>query len=427
MARLDPYEVYTGLWTHSRYGLYVSAQRERSTVDPAHRSIHPNIPGVPWYAALLIAVTATAIGYGIDAGHKELTHVFAGFYIAGCVAAVLAVRQDGVFTTIIQPPLILFGAVPGAYWLFHDAKVGHLKDLLINCGYPLIERFPLMLGTAGGVLAIGLARWYYGTFQRTAETASPSGDAAGAPAADVKSFFSSIGAKLQSMVSPDSDADETDDASDARRSRPARSSAKTRRTTRSTRSSTRSARSRHARELDDAGEPVERPRRTTRRSPASARDYDAAAGRDYESAEPPRRSRRRPRPEADPELRGQPPREARREPRTRRSPYERPAPRSSRFDGYDRYDPPSAPEHSGRYDGRYAAPEPHESPYEPRRRRPPPNGNNGTHHPISQVRYRGAAGPDQPRAEPRGERRSRSRTPGESQGRPPAESWEYDG
>ena len=121
---------------------------------------------MPWWTALLIAVTGTAIGYGIDAGHKELTHVFAGLYIAGCVVAVLAVRQSGVFTAVIQPPLILFCAVPGAYWLFHGGKVGNVKDLLINCGYPLIERFPLMLGTAGGVLLIGLVRWYFGGSQR---------------------------------------------------------------------------------------------------------------------------------------------------------------------------------------------------------------------------------------------------------------------
>ena len=138
---------------------------------------------MPWWAALVIAVTATAIGYAIDAGsgHKELTHVFAGFYIAGCVAAVLAVRQDGVFTAIIQPPLILFCAVPGAYWMFHGRKVGNLKDLLINCGYPLIERFPLMLGTAGGVLLIGLVRWYFGKSQPTTATADSrrSGDDTG--------------------------------------------------------------------------------------------------------------------------------------------------------------------------------------------------------------------------------------------------------
>ncbi|MGV0693889.1 MULTISPECIES: DUF6542 domain-containing protein [Mycobacterium] len=380
----------------------MSAQRASATVDGAHRSVHPNIPGAPWYAALLIAVTATAIGYGIDAGHKELTHVFAGFYIAGCVAAVLAVRQDGIFTTIIQPPLILFCAVPGAYWLFHDAKIGRLKDLLINCGYPLIERFPLMLGTAGAVLAIGLARWYFGNAQGTKAT-STSTDSAGATGVHVKSFFNSIGAKLQSALQPD--ADDTDEATESRRGRTSGSSARTRRTARDGRSSTRS-RSRHARpSLDDESvERPERPRRSTRRNAAAARDYDA---------EPPRRSRRRPRPEGDPDLRGQTPREPRREPRTRRNPYERPydrpAPRGSRFDGFEPY--------GDRY-------EESREPYEPRRRRPPSTGSGGTHHPISQVRYRGGT-QDQPR-EPHTERRSRSRTPGRAHGRPAAESWEYD-
>ncbi|HEX5252540.1 MAG TPA: DUF6542 domain-containing protein [Mycobacterium sp.] len=401
----------------------MSAQRASSTVEGAHRSIHPNIPGVPWYAALLIAVSATAIGYGIDAGHKELTHVFAGFYIAGCVAAVLAVRQDGIFTTIIQPPLILFGAVPGAYWLFHDAKVGRLKDLLINCGYPLIERFPLMLGTAGGVLAIGLTRWYFGNTYKKSTTADTSEDAPGAASVGVKSFFNGIVAKAQSALQSDNDADDADDTAGSRRGRTSGSSSRTRRTTRSTRSATRSARtrSRHSRELlGDESETIEqseRPRRSTRRGAASARDYDAG--------EPPRRPRRRPRPDADPDPRGQSPREARREPRTRRNPYERPTPRSSRFDGLesygDRYDPPSGTNFGGRYDSRYESREPYEPSYEPRRRRPPSNGSNGTHHPISQVRYRGAGSQDPPR-EPHTERRSRSRTPGRS----PAESWEYD-
>lgn len=401
-------------------------------MEGAHRSIHPNIPGVPWYAALLIAVTATAIGYGIDAGHKELTHVFAGFYIAGCVAAVLAVRQDGIFTTIIQPPLILFGAVPGAYWLFHDAKVGHLKDLLINCGYPLIERFPLMLGTAGGVLAIGLARWYFGNAyfgnaDKDSATANASEEAAGGAGVDVKSFFNSIVAKAQAVLQPDTDADD-DEATDSRRERRSGSSSRARRTTRSTRSSTRSARarSRHSREpLGDGSDPVERPERprrsSTRRSAASARDYDPA--------EPARRPRRRPRPDADADPRGQSSREARREPRSRRNPYERPTPRSSRFDGFesygDRYDPPSGPTSGGRYGSRYDAREPYEPSSEPRRRRPPSNGSTGTHHPISQVRYRGAGSQDPPR-EPHTERRSRSRTPGRTHGRSPAESWEYD-
>ena len=178
-------------------------------VEPSHRSIHPNIPGLPWWAALLIATTATAVGYAIDAGsgHKDLTDVFAVLYIAGCVVAVLVVRQSGVFTAVIQPPLILFCAVPGAYWLFHGGKVGNLKDLLINCGYPLIERFPLMLGTAGGVLLIGLIRWYFGLTQRPTNSTD---DVADSPSTtETKSVISGIAAKLASILGRDAD-DEDD-------------------------------------------------------------------------------------------------------------------------------------------------------------------------------------------------------------------------
>jgi hypothetical protein len=390
-------------------------------VEATRRSIHPDIPGVPWWAALLIAITGTAIGYAIDAGsgHKELTHVFAGLYIAGCVAAVAAVRQEGLFTAIIQPPLILFCAVPGAYWLFHGRKVGHLKDLLIDCGYPLIERFPLMLGTAGGVLLIGLVRWYVGMSHRTTvAAATTTDDTATATDTDAKSFLSVIAAKLNSILHVDSAEDDADEApsADSKRTRATtrKAAPKTSRAARSSRSTTRStrSRSRYARPpLEDQNEPVvERPRRRRQAPP-----------RDFDPADPPRRSRRRPRPQGDPDLRAQPPREIRRDPRTRRNPYERPVPRSSRFDGYDRYEPSRTPEHFNRY-------EPHEpyGPYEPsyeppRRRGAAPGGPNGadpTHHPISRVRYRGSAPDD----EPRPERRSRSRAPG----RPPAESGEYD-
>jgi len=375
-------------------------------VEASHRSIHPNIPGVPWWTALLIAITATAVGYGIDAGHKELTHVFAGCYITGCVAAVLAVRQEGLFTAIIQPPLILFCAVPGAYYLFHDGKIGHLKDLLINCGYPLIERFPLMLGTAGAVLLIGLVRWYFGMSQRTA---SATDDAAGADSSTAHSPFGGLAAKLHSILRPESPEEA---AAATRRGRTLATAAKSRRATRAGRSTAGATRthSRHTRPpLDDAQDPGERPRRSGRRGPAPARDYD----------QPPRRSRRRPRPDTDPDPRDQPPRGGRREPRPRRSPYERPAARGGRFDDYDMYDRPGAA-------GRYSPYEPDDSydpAYEPKRRRTT-SGANPSHHPISQVRYRGAAAGEPTRADPRGQYRPRSRANGN--GRSPAESWEYD-
>ncbi|HZC51119.1 MAG TPA: DUF6542 domain-containing protein [Mycobacterium sp.] len=402
------------------------AERARSAVERTHRSVHPNIPGVPWWGALVIAITATAVGYAIDAGsgHKELTHVFAGLYIVGCLAAVLAVRQEGLFTAIIQPPLILFCAVPGAYWMFHGRKIGHLKDLLINCGYPLIERFPLMLGTAGAVLLIGLLRWYSGTSNRTTLAASNTDDTAGA--ANRKSFFGGVTAKLNSYLglgSEDDDADEAASAGSKRARASARKDApRSGRAARGDRSATRSTRTRNRQtrpSLDDPDQPVtERPRRPSRRGQTSARDFDAA--------DQPRRSRRRPRPEGDPDGQAQPPRENRRDPRTRRNPYERPAPRTSRFDDYDRYEPPGTPDRFGRYDPY----EPYEPSYDaPRRRRGTREGSNGTdpmHHPISRVRYRGEASLDQPRAEPRPERRGRSRAHGRSQGRPPADSWEYD-
>jgi hypothetical protein len=354
---------------------------------------------VPWWAALLIAVSATAIGYAVDSamGHKDLTHIFAGFYIAGCVAAVLAVRQDGVFTAIIQPPLILFCAVPGAYWMFHGRKLGNLKDLLINCGYPLIERFPLMLGTAGGVLLIGLVRWYFGRSQN-AVAEGGSQDAAAETSREARSF-TGIGAKLNSLLGLGPRQDDAEEAPAAGSKRPrsasrsAKSAARDGRTARGSRSAARPSRShsRHGRPpLDDESDPrdatAERPRR---RRPAAPRDYDPA--------EPPPRPRRRQRPPADPD-----PREPRREPRARRDPYDRPAPRSSRFDGYEPYEPP------GRFD-RYES-------YEPRPRRSAPSGNgNSTHHPISRVRYRG----EEPLNEPRGPSGARRGFP--------AESWEFEG
>ncbi len=89
-------------------------------------------------------------GFAIDAGsgHRELTFLFAALYVIGCVAAVLAVRQSGLFTAVVQPPLVLFIAVPTAYFLFHHAEIHGVKDILINCGYPLIERFLLMFMTS---------------------------------------------------------------------------------------------------------------------------------------------------------------------------------------------------------------------------------------------------------------------------------------
>ena len=119
---------------------------------------------------MLLAVTATLVGFAIEvgSGHRELGTVFAFCYVVGCLGAVLAVRHCSVFTAVIQPPLILFVAVPLAYFLMHGSELSGLKGFLITCGYPLIERFPLMLFTSAAVLLIGMMRWYFATAVREA-------------------------------------------------------------------------------------------------------------------------------------------------------------------------------------------------------------------------------------------------------------------
>ena len=158
----------------------MSGQRTRSVLDADHRSAFPNVRGVPWWGAVLIAVTATAAGFAYDAGssNKELSTVFAALYVTGCVTAVLAVRRSGIFTAVVQPPLILFVSVPGAYFLFHGARWTGVKDILINCGYPLIERFLLMLSTSAVVLVIGVIRRYLGKSKRSAADSDTAGEAA---------------------------------------------------------------------------------------------------------------------------------------------------------------------------------------------------------------------------------------------------------
>ena len=378
----------TRVCADSRYGLPVSAQRAASAVATSDRSILPKISGVPWWAAVAIAVTATAIGFAFDVGSgtKELTIVFAASYVAGCVAAVLAVRQSGVFTAVIQPPLLLFCAVPGAYWLFHGAKIAGVKDVLINCGYPLIERFPLMVCTSAGVLVIGVMRWYLGTLDRSGAITDTQ-IAADADAGERRN--GGLGAKLAAILGR-GDTGEADEpaprttrrvrqVSEApRRSRSGRSARSTSgsRSGSSARAAARRsapARSKPIRpDLDDAADATRD--HAGRRRPRPIRDIDA-------DAEP----RRRPRSVRDPDLRSQPPREVRRDPHTR---YGRAVARDSRFDPYESTEP---------YDP-------------PPRRRPASEAavtrTGSTHHPISQVRYRGAS-----------TRQAQSSA---------AESWDYD-
>ncbi|MBS9534694.1 hypothetical protein KIH27_13960 [Mycobacterium sp. M1] len=406
----------------------MSAQRVGSAVAADHRSVLPSVPGLPWWGAVAVALFASAVGFAFDAGSgdKELTTVFTTLYVLGCVVAVLAVRQSGVFTAVIQPPLILFCTVPGAYWLFHGAGFPGVKNILINCGYPLIERFPLMLFTAAAVLLLGMIRWYLGMMTRSAkDLAAGAGETAGRGSG----VFEKVSALVSAALNRDpAHAIETASPRERRSGdRPRRATAEARaearRTGRSTtgrsgvtRTGTRrptragfdSTRSRHVRPpLDDDADPrMERPRRR-RLAPESGEPMPRrrpAAG--FEEEQLPRRRRPTPR-SADEQMqrrRPRPPQDLDRgdlPPRPRRAPHTtvgRPAARNGWADT----------DQSG------------ES-FESRPRRRPAsagtNGSDSTHHPISQVRYRKAAGDDA--AEPR--RRTREPRNGDE-----ADSWEYD-
>jgi hypothetical protein len=333
-------------------------------------------------------MTLAAVGFAFDAGSggKSLTLAFAFCYAVGCVIAVLAVRQSGVFTAVIQPPLVLFFTVPAAYFVLTGGHVKGVKDIIINCGYPLIERFPLMFFTTGTVLLIGMVRWFFSASSRRARTHDD--DISEAPEAAIDGRLAAASTSLMSATEAPRRSRRNSTA------RPARAAAaedeEPRRKPAKTASS--ASRSRHGRPPDtELVEPTEhRPRR-----PRSTPPVD-------EPIEPRRRTR------------ATPPHESRRTPPADRgTPYERPG-RSER------------PERSGRPERSERAERPERSDRpvrgdRPERRRRPSdpdpfdgrspgastgrNGSSGTHHPVSRVRYRAED------AEPQSEERSHPRRP----------------
>lgn len=130
------------------------------------------MPGVNAGLAVLIAVGFTALGAGIDAARgTELTKVFSVAYIVGCVVAVLAVRQRGLFTAAVQPPLILFITVPLAYQYMTKGGGTGMKEIALNDAVPLVNRFPLMATATVSVLVIAGLRWLLGRSQGAVERA----------------------------------------------------------------------------------------------------------------------------------------------------------------------------------------------------------------------------------------------------------------
>ena len=375
------------------------AQRTTAVSD-ARRSAYPGIAGVPPWAAVAIAIAGTLLGVAIEAGsgHRELGASFAVCYVLGCVGAVLAVRQSGIFTAVIQPPLLLFVTVPLAYFLFRGDELSGLKGLLISCGYPLIERFPLMLFTALTVLVIGVARRYVPSqpFTEGGPTGDPGDDGAGT------GLFAGLAARLFHR------------ADSAEEDRPRHGIDRSGGGTRAARASRDRGEYRERPARSHRGEriPPDEPRRPSARRPV--RPPAEGSGQ-----------RSRQRPVRDPgrgeSPRGEPPRGAGREERDGYTPRHArgvDAPPLSGYEPLRGYEPrgyePRGPEPRG-YEPRGSEPrgrEPRRG-YEPRRsgdprrryesdpnpprRRPEPTTRRDErdHHPVSRVRYRGSE-PERP-------------------------------
>ena len=348
-------------------------------------SAFPHRAGVPWWGAVLIAVVATLIGFAIEAGSggQELGTIFALCYALGCIAAVLAVRQSGLFTTVIQPPLLLFVAVPLAYFLLHGSAFNGLKDIAISCGYPLVERFPLMLFTSAAVLLIGLVRWYLAM----AAPARPQA-AATLVAPERTGLLAGLTARLSSAFAGNgAEAEETDRRSGRPPARPRHgvdrsATARRPRPDRQPRERTSAGSGRSRSRRGDAGDAQPRPRRESVRRPARDDDRTMEAPRRMREPREPREPRRTPPP-------------PRREPREYRDYRDQYPPRSGRGRGYESAEP-----------GRGYPPRPAYDPYPPQgpRRRPAPATPPTDHHPVSRVRYRDSAPevdyPDFPRNRP---------------------------
>jgi hypothetical protein len=118
------------------------------------------VRGIPWWAAVLLALAFTGIGVFADLERiNRLGLIFQISYVLGCVFAVLWVQRRGLFGPMVQPPLILVLAVPVVVLTTPAAgSGGGLTATALAVGTPLINSFPTMAITTGSTVLIGLIR-----------------------------------------------------------------------------------------------------------------------------------------------------------------------------------------------------------------------------------------------------------------------------
>ncbi len=128
-------------------------------VPLADRAVVASKRGLPWWGAVLVAFAMTGVGIAIDLTFgNTLTAIFLAFYVAGCLAAVLAVAHRGLFAAMVQPPLILALTVPLVVRALGTSTKGGMKDEVITLALPLVNGFPTMALTTLATVGLGVAR-----------------------------------------------------------------------------------------------------------------------------------------------------------------------------------------------------------------------------------------------------------------------------
>lgn len=126
-----------------------------SSEQLALASIVPTVRGIPWYAAVAVAVVLTLVGAmvgGADFSSDGVPTVLWVTYIAGCILAVAAVRRRAVFTAIVQPPLV------GVIVVFIYARFLATSGTTIGSAVNVVKIFPMVAIATTACLVVGLIR-----------------------------------------------------------------------------------------------------------------------------------------------------------------------------------------------------------------------------------------------------------------------------
>lgn len=111
-----------------------------------------SVRGIPFWGAILLAIVCTAAG-GI---YDEVAHGTIGWgirigFLIGAVLAPLAVQRKGIFTAMVQPPLVYLGVT---LLLVAMLGGGTFKIRLLG----VVDIFPTMAIGTGAAVLLGLIR-----------------------------------------------------------------------------------------------------------------------------------------------------------------------------------------------------------------------------------------------------------------------------